>query len=102
MNYTFFARIKLVLLVIALGLASFLAFGDSSKTIAADHSVVFVLDVNQTMNTQDVFSGAQRISRLQAAKHLIKKTIAADTQFSYGLILLNASADYFLPSTFDI
>ncbi|MEI6118772.1 MAG: hypothetical protein WCP92_06180 [bacterium] len=48
--------IKLILLVVALGLASFLAFGESEKNVALDHKVVFVLDINRTMNTLDVFS----------------------------------------------
>lgn len=101
MNYKFFVRIKLVLLIVALWWASFLAFVDRSKNIAPDHTVIFVLDINKTMNTQDVLSGVQHISRLQAAKQLIKKTISSDAQFSYGLILFNASTDYLLPPTFD-
>lgn len=101
MNHTSFLLIKLVLLFIALGLASFLAFGESGKDVAADQKVIFVLDINRTMNTQDIFSGNQKISRLQAAKSLIQKTIITDPQFSYGLILFNASTDYILPPTFD-
>lgn len=101
MNYRFFAFIKLILLFIALGLASFLALGDNGKSAAPDQKVVFVLDINRTMNTQDVLSGTQQISRLQAAKSLIKKTIAAYPDYSYGLLLFNASADYIIPPTFD-
>ncbi|MEI8009560.1 MAG: hypothetical protein WCI00_09740 [bacterium] len=59
------------------------------------------MDINKTMNTQDVLSGTQKISRLQAAKLLIQKTLLSDTSFSYGLILFNASADYIIPPTFD-
>ena len=101
MNYRFFVFIKFLLLIIALGLATFLAFGEHSKNVAPDQKVVFVLDVNRTMNTKDVFSWTQKLSRLQAAKSLIKKTISSDTQFSYGLILFNASTDYIIPPTFD-
>lgn len=101
MNYKFFLFIKLVLLIIALGLASFLAFGERGKAIAPDQKIIFVLDINRTMNTEDVFSGTQKISRLQAAKYLIKKTLLSDTQFSYGLILFNAGTDYIIPPTFD-
>lgn len=53
------------------------------------------------MNTKDVFSGVQKISRLQAAKSIIQRTIFADPQFSYGLILFNAWIDYIIPPTFD-
>lgn len=101
MNYTFFTFTKLILLIIALGLATFLAFGESGKHVAPDQKVVFVLDINRTMNTKDVYSGTQQISRLQAAKTLIQKTLFSDSQFSYGLILFNASTDYILPPTFD-
>lgn len=56
MNYRFFSFVKLLLLIVALGLASFLAFGESGKNIAPDQKVVFVLDINRTMNTQDILS----------------------------------------------
>ena len=101
MNYRFFAIIKLFLLIVALGLASFLAFGDHADRTAPDQKVVFVLDINRTMNTQDVLSGTKYISRLQAAKQIIKKTLSSDSDYSYGLILFNAAADYFIPPTFD-
>ena len=101
MNYRFFVFIKLILLFIALGLASFLAFGESERTIAPDQQIIFVLDINRTMNTKDVFSGVQQISRLQAAKSLIHQMILSDSQFSYGLVLFNASVDYIIPPTFD-
>ena len=101
MNYKKSAILKLLLLILALGLAGFLAFGDSRKEVAPDQNVVFVLDINRTMNTKDVFSGTKQLSRLQAAKSLIKKIILSDPQFSYGLILFNAGADYIIPPTFD-
>ena len=93
--------IKLILLVIALGLASFLAFGENGKNVAPDQKVVFVLDINRTMNTLDVFSWTKKISRIQAAKFIIQKTISSDPQFSYGLLLFNAGTDYIIPPTFD-
>lgn len=101
MNYRFFVLIKWVLLIIALGLASFLAFAESSKESTLDQKVVFVLDINKTMNTQDVLSGNQKISRLRAALSLIQKTIVSAPQYSYGLILFNASSEYILPPSFD-
>ena len=101
MNQRFFTLIKLLLLVIALGLASFLAFGESGKDVVPDQKIVFVLDINKTMNTQDVLSGSKKISRLQVAKSLIQKTIVSEPQFSYGLILFNAGTDYIIPPTFD-
>lgn len=93
--------IKLILLVVALGLASFLVFGESGKNVAPDQKVVFVLDINRTMNTLDVFSWTKKISRIQAAKFIIQKTISSDPQFLYGLLLFNAGTDYIIPPTFD-
>lgn len=101
MNHKPFIVIKLILLIIALALASFLAFAEHQKNAAPDQKIIFVLDINKTMNTKDVLSGTQKISRIQAAKTIIQQTILSDPQFSYGLILFNASSDYIIPPTFD-
>lgn len=97
----FISFIKFLLLIVALGLASFLMYNDSGKEISPDQKIVFVLDINRTMNTKDVFSGAQQISRIQAAKSLIQQQLLSDSQFSYGLMLFNQGADYIIPPTFD-
>jgi len=101
MQYKKISFIKLLLLFLALLLASFLAFGDTVQEIAPDHQVVFVLDISKTMETQDVVSGAQSVSRLDAAKDIIQKTIFSEPSYSYGLILFAAGADYMIPPTFD-
>lgn len=101
MGYKYIWLLKIILLVVSLWLAGFLAIDENKHTLAPDQKVVFVLDVNRTMNTQDVFSWDQKISRLQAAKWLIQKTIASEPGFSYGLILFNAGTDYIVPPTFD-
>jgi membrane-bound ClpP family serine protease len=90
MNYKKFVLLKLLLLILALLFAIFLAFGESKKDIAPDQKVVFVLDINRTMNTEDVSYDGKQISRLESAKYLIQKTILSDAQFSYGLIIFNA------------
>lgn len=101
MNYRLFIFIKLLLLFLALGLASFLAFGDTFYSVVPDQQVVFVLDDNVTMNTRDVLSGTTYISRMDAAKYIIQTTLLSDPDYSYGLILFAASADYILPPTYD-
>lgn len=101
MKHTPFAIIKIVLIIIALSVASFLAFSEKSEELTPDHKIVFVLDINRTMNTQDVLSGTKHISRIVAAKSLIKRTILSEPWYSYGLILFNATADYIVPPTFD-
>ena len=101
MNYKKFALLKFILLIFALGLAGFLAFGGNRKDVTPDQKVVFVLDINRTMNTRDVLSGSKQISRLAAAKYLIQKTILSNPGYSYGLILFNAGVDYIVSPTFD-
>lgn len=78
MKYTPFAIVKILLIIIALGLAIFLAFSERSEELTPDHKIVFVLDINKTMNTQDVLSGTKHISRIVAAKSLIKRTILSE------------------------
>lgn len=101
MHYRRFALFRFLLLIVALGLASFLAFSSRSLDIAPDHKVIFALDINRTMNTQDVFSGTKPLSRLSAAKMMIAKTVRSHPGFSYGLIIFNAGTDYIVPPTFD-
>ncbi len=100
MHRKLFTFLRFFLVVAALGVAVFLAFFSSSSK-SADHRIVFVLDINRTMNTQDVLLNAKNISRLQAAKHIIATTLLADPHSSYGLVLFNAGAEYILPPTFD-
>ena len=101
MNYKIISFIKILLLAVALGVVGFLAFFDRSNDIAPDQKIVFVVDTHLTMNTKDILSGTQTISRLTAAKELIKTMIFSEPQFSYGLIIFNAGADYIVPPTFD-
>ncbi len=101
MNQRFFPVIKLLIVFFALSLAVFLAFGDRGNDTAPDQKIVFVVDSNKTMNTQDVLTGAKHISRFQAAKLLIQKTILSEPQYAYGLIIFNAGADYLIPPTSD-
>lgn len=101
MKHTPLSRIKLLLLVIALCLAGILAFGENTATHAPDQKIVFVVDINRSMNTQDVLLDNKPISRLQAAKYIIHHSIESDPLYSYGLVVFNASADYIVPPSFD-
>lgn len=101
MNYKKISLIKFFLLFLALCLASFLAFGDTVQEATPDQQIVFILDVSKTMDIQDVASGTQVVSRLDAAKHILQTTISSEPHYSYGLILLAGDADYIIPPTFD-
>jgi len=101
MNYRFLLWIKFILLLFALGIASFLAFFDTTNSIDVDQHIVFVLDTSSTMATKDILSGVTYISRLSAAKKLISTTIFSEPHFSYGLVILNTHLEYIIPPTFD-
>lgn len=94
--------LKFVLLFFALGLAAFLAFGIRSKEFTPDHKIIFALDINRTMNTQDVLSGDQYLSRMSVAKQIIADIVLAEPWYSYGLVLFNAATEYIVPPTFDM
>lgn len=101
MKYRPLSLIHLLLLVLALFLAGFLAFGEHKKTFAPDQKIVFVVDINRSMNTEDVFLDNKSISRLQAAKYIIHQSIESQSSYSYGLIVFNAGVDYIVPPSFD-
>jgi hypothetical protein len=56
MKYKFFALFKLVIIVVALGVAGFLALSGQSNERSPDQKIIFLLDINRTMNTNDVLS----------------------------------------------
>lgn len=89
------------MIVVALFVAVILLLEEKTKEFTPDHKIVFVLDINRTMNTEDVLSGTLFLSRLDAAKYVIQNTLLSYPGFSYWLILFNAGTDYLLPPTFD-
>lgn len=101
MNYKKFLLFKIFFLFIAFWWAIFLLFVEKTQDATLDRSLVFVLDVNRTMNTQDVAVGEKFISRLDAAKQIIPKIIESEPGFSYGLVIFNGWTDYIVPPTFD-
>lgn len=101
MDYKKFSLLNILFLLIALWLVIFLLVAGQWKDVTLDHSLVFVLDVNKTMNTQDVSSGVNFVSRLDAAKQIITKIIDTEPGFSYGLVIFNGWTDYIVPATFD-
>ena len=101
MNYKKFSLLNILFLLIALWLAAFLLVAGQWKDATLDHSLVFVLDVNRTMNTEDVSLDTKFVSRLDAAKHIIQTTIDSEPGFSYGLVIFNGWTDYIVPATFD-
>lgn len=86
MKRSAFSFFQYIVLLVAFGLTIFLIVSPHD-TVPSDTSVVFVVDVNRTMNTQDVTSGTLTISRLQAAKSLISTMIIRRPEYSYGLLL---------------
>lgn len=71
------------MIVVALFVAVILLLEEKTKEFTPDHKIVFVLDINRTMNTEDVLSGTLSVSRLNAAKYLIQNTLLSYPGFSY-------------------
>lgn len=97
---TIFLFVQYIVLLIACGLTVFLILSPRD-TVPQETSIVFVLDVHRSMNTQDVWSGSLFLSRLQAAKILISTMVIQHPDYLYGLMLLWSGHEYIVPPTFD-
>jgi len=102
MNYKIYIFVKLCLLVAALGVALFLLPHERSHQLTLDSTLVFVLDINSTMNIQDVVSGSSYVSRIDAAKHIVYTLVDSRAADKYGLVVFASSAvEYIVPPTHD-
>ncbi len=102
MNYKIYLVIKLCLLFVALCVTGFLIYVEKEQTLGSERRIIFLVDSNKTMNTQDVLSGESYISRLDAAKYIITDIVDTYPGYTYGLVLFNATTSYLVPSTFDV
>jgi len=92
--------IRLVLFVIWLVLFWFsFVKNDINDLKIQQWNIVFVLDVSNSMNVEDVFYNKHLVSRLDLAKKIIENNLKLD--FSYALVLFSNKFDYFVPATKD-
>ena len=56
-----------------------LAVSSSAQKTSYDNNVLFVLDLSYSMNAQDISTGSSidKITRLEAAKQIIKQAVEA-------------------------
>ena len=93
--------VKLLLLVWAMILAWCLIF-INKLSAPVEQSTIIILDVSSGMMTQDIPTGKwDLITRLDAAKKIVQKTIAEFPQRSFWLITYWSQIDYLIPSTTD-
>ncbi len=92
--------IRLILFVLwgMLFLFSFLQ-NDINHLKISQWNIIFVLDVSNSMNVEDVFYNKHLVSRLEFTKKIIENNL--DLDFSYGLVLFSNKFDYFIPPTKD-
>lgn len=63
-------------------------------------NIVFVLDLSNSMNVQDVFYNSHQVSRLQLAKKIIENTVK-NLDYKFWLVIFADRFNYFIPPTYD-
>jgi len=63
-------------------------------------NIVFVLDISNSMNVQDVFYNNHQVSRLELAKQIIANNIQ-NKDLKFWLIVYSDNFKYFIPPTLD-
>gem|GEM_PF-2837334 len=66
----------------------------------SDEKIIFMLDVSNSMNIQDVFYNGNQVSRLDISKIYIKEYINNGNN-NVGLIIFAGKANLFIPPTKD-
>jgi len=108
----YFAMIRIITLVMALALIILLIFFSSSQKKPYDNNVLFVVDLSYSMNAKDIkwvnwvkwvkwVNWDKKISRLEAAKRIIKQVVEAWGVANYGLAIFSQSATHYVPLTND-
>ena len=73
---------------------------DLKNTEINEWNVVFVLDVSNSMNVQDVFYNHHQVSRLELAKEIIANNVK-NKDLKFWLVVFSNKFKYFIPSTLD-
>ncbi len=71
------------------------------QTNLPEWDIIFVLDVSNSMNVEDVFYNNHSVSRLELWKKIIENNID-NIQKQFWLIVFSDNFDYFIPPTLDI
>ena len=81
---------------------AFSFFTNSLKqTNFSEWNIIFVLDISNSMNVEDVFYNNHSVSRLELWKKIIENNID-NIKKQFWLILFSDNFNYFIPPTLDI
>lgn len=96
-----FVKLKIVLFLVwfLLFIFSFIT-NDLKSTTLPEWNIIFVLDVSNSMNVDDVFYNWHSISRLTLAKKIIENQVDK-VKKPFWLIVFSDKFDYFIPPTLD-
>lgn len=76
------------------------SYENLNKNNIKEWNVLFVLDISNSMNVDDVFYNSQQVSRLKMAKKIIENNVK-NIDKKFWLILFSDKIDYFIVSTKD-
>ena len=63
-------------------------------------SIVFVVDISNSMNVKDVFYGPNQTTRLELVKHIIEDNVK-NLNNKFWLVIFSDKMDYLIPPTLD-
>ena len=105
---TYFTILRIVALIGALAVIVLLLFSSLGQKTAYDNNILFVVDLSYSMNAKDITSVEGwrlkvegKISRLDAAKEIIKQIVEVWGEANYGLVIFSQSATQYVPLTAD-
>lgn len=78
---------------------NFLNYVRTSQALSAG-SIVFVVDISNSMNVKDVFYWPNQTTRLELAKHIIKDNVEKLNN-KFWLVVFSNKMDYLVPPTLD-
>jgi len=83
----------------------FLFFVNFVNYIQQEHkvsvwSIVFVVDISNSMNVKDVFYGPNQTTRLELVKHIIEDNVK-NLNNKFWLVVFSDKMDYLIPPTLD-
>jgi len=74
---------------------------DFKQTNFSEWNIIFVLDVSNSMNVEDVFYNNHLVSRLELAKKIIENNVD-NIKKPFWLIVFSDTFNYFIPPTLDV
>ena len=97
-----FIKIKSIIFLIWFFMFAFSFFANSlEQSNFSEWNIIFVLDVSNSMNVEDVFYNWHSVSRLELWKKIIENNIDKIKR-QFWLILLSDKFNYFISPTLDI